>query len=199
MPVEPRPAPPALHDHAMDNLRFIRATMERAAAFTAVPGWGGVVMGASALAAAAIAGPPRSGPRWLGVWLTEAAAAVTIALVAMARKARRSGSALADAPARRFAFAFVPPLAAGAVLTAVFARAGLAPRLPGCWLLLYGTAVVTGGAFSVRVVPVMGLCLMALGAAAFAAPADWGSWFMAAGFGAVHIGFGLVIARRYGG
>ena len=199
MPVEPRPAPPALHDHAMDNLRFIRATMERAAAFTAVPGWGGVVMGASALAAAAIAGPPRSGPRWLGVWLTEAAAAVTIALVAMARKARRSGSALADAPARRFAFAFVPPLAAGAVLTAVFARAGLAPRLPGCWLLLYGTAVVTGGAFSVRVVPVMGLCLMALGAAAFAAPANWGSWFMAAGFGAVHIGFGLVIARRYGG
>ena len=117
----------------------------------------------------------------------------------MARKARRSGSALADAPARRFAFAFVPPLAAGAVLTAVFARAGLAARLPGCWLLLYGTAVVTGGAFSVRVVPVMGLCLMALGAAAFAAPADWGSWFMAAGFGAVHIGFGLVIARRYGG
>ena len=199
MPVEPRPAPPALHDHAMDNLRFIRATMERAAAFTAVPGWGGVVMGASALAAAAIAGPPRSGPRWLGVWLTEAAAAVTIALVAMARKARRSGSALADAPARRFAFAFVPPLAAGAVLTAVLARAGLAPRLPGCWLLLYGAAVVTGGAFSVRVVPVMGLCLMALGAAAFAAPADWGSWFMAAGFGAVHIGFGLVIARRYGG
>jgi len=199
MPVEPRPAPPALHDHAMDNLRFIRATMERAAAFTAVPGWGGVVMGASALAAAAIAGPPRSGPRWLGVWLTEAAAAVTIALVAMARKARRSGSALADAPARRFAFAFVPPLAAGAVRTAVFARAGLAPRLPGCWLLLYGAAVVTGGAFSVRVVPVMGLCLMALGAAAFAAPADWGSWFMAAGFGAVHIGFGLVIARRYGG
>ena len=199
MPVEPRPAPPALHDHAMDNLRFIRQTMARAAAFTAVPGWGGVVIGASALAAARIAGPPRSGPRWLGVWLAEAAAAVTIALVAMARKARRSGSALADAPARRFAFAFVPPLAAGAVLTAVFARAGLAARLPGCWLLLYGTAVVTGGAFSVRVVPVMGLCLMALGAAAFATPADWGSWFMAAGFGAVHIGFGLVIARRYGG
>ncbi len=199
MPAEPRPAPLALHDHAMDNLRFIRATMERAAAFTAVPGWGGVLIGASALLAATLAGPPRDGSRWLAVWLADAVVAVAIALAAMARKARRSGSGLAAAPARRFALAFVPPLAAGAALTVVFARAGLVARLPGCWLLLYGTAVVTGGAFSVRVVPVMGLCLMALGAAAFAAPSAWGSWFMAAGFGVVHIGFGLVIARRHGG
>ena len=199
MAVDPRSTPPALHDHALDHLRFIRATMERASAFTAVPGWGGVVMGATALAAAALAGPPREGASWLGIWLGEAAVAVAIALAAMARKARRSGAPLAAAPARRFALAFMPSLAAGALLTAIFARAGLTVRLPGLWLLLYGSAVVTGGALSVRVVPVMGLCLMALGAAAFAAPPGWGAWFMAAGFGAVHIGFGLIIARRYGG
>ena len=80
-----RHAPPALHDHAIENLRFIRDTMERAGAFTAVPGWGGVLMGVSALATAAIAGEPRQSRRWLAIWLTDAALAAGIALVAMAR------------------------------------------------------------------------------------------------------------------
>jgi len=186
--------------HAAENLQFIRDAMARASAFTAVPGWGGVLMGVTALAAAAIAGPPDGSRRWLIVWLADAAVAATIAIVAMTRKARRSGTPLSSAaPARKFALAFVPPLVAGMVLTPVFATMGLTARLPGCWLLLYGTAAVTGGAFSVRIVPLMGLCFMTLGAVAFAAPAAWGHWLMAAGFGGLHIAFGWVIARRYGG
>jgi hypothetical protein len=123
-----------------------------------------------------------------------------IALVTISVKSARSGAPLSRAaPALRFALAFVPPLVAGMILTPVFATMGLMARLPGCWLLLYGTAVATGGAFSVRVVPLMGLCFMALGAVAFAAPADWGHWLMAAGFGGFHIIFGVIIARRFGG
>ena len=194
-----RADPPALHARAIDELHFIRQTMERAGAFTAVPGWGGVLMGVTALAAAGIAGAPRNDARWLVLWLGEAVLAVLIALPAMARKAKATGSPLAAAPARRFALAYLPPLAAGAVLTAVFARHRLIAQLPGCWLLLYGAALATGGAFSVRVVPIMGLMFMALGAAAFAAPTGWGHLFMAAGFGGLHIGFGLLIARKYGG
>jgi hypothetical protein len=189
--------PQALHTHAIDELRFIRRTMERAGAFTAVPGWGGVLMGVTALAAVAIAGVPRHEPRWLAVWLGDAVLAAGIALVAITRKGRALGAPLA--PARRFALAYLPPMAAGVVLTAVFARHGLIARLPGCWLLLYGAALTTGGAFSVRVVPIMGLMFMALGAAAFIAPVEWGHLFMAAGFGGLHIGFGLLIARKYGG
>ena len=194
-----RPAPPALHTYAMDELRFIRKTMEGAGRFTAVPGWGGVLMGLSALATTAAAGVPRNEPRWLALWLGDAALAAAIALVAIARKAGRSGSPLVAAPARRFAFASLPPLAAGAVLTAVFAESGIIARLPGLWLLLYGAGLTTGGALSVRVVPIMGLLFMAFGVAAFVAPTDWGPLFMAAGFGGLHIGFGLLIARRYGG
>jgi hypothetical protein len=192
--------PERMHVHAFENLQFIREAMQRAGEFTAVPGWGGVAMGGTALVAAAISGPPDATLRWVTIWFVDAAVAVAIGLVTMSVKARRSGVPLSSAaPAHRFALAFVPPLVAGMVLTPVFAAMGLMARLPGCWLLLYGTAAATGGAFSVRIVPIMGACFMALGAIAFAAPAEWGHWLMAAGFGGLHIGFGFLIARRYGG
>jgi hypothetical protein len=152
------PAPEPIHAHAAENLRFIRDAMERASAFTAVPGRGGMLMGASAIVAAVVSGPPDDTVRWVMVWLTDAAVATAIGLTAMSIKARRSGAPLASAPAYRFALAFVPPVVAGMVLTPVFVMMGLGARLPGCWLLLYGTAVATGGAFSVRIVPIMGLC-----------------------------------------
>jgi hypothetical protein len=186
--------------HAADNLRFIREAMTRATEFTAVPGWGGVAMGVTALVTAAIAGPPDGSRRWLIIWLADAAVAFTIALTTMMLKARRSAVPMSSgSPAYRFALGFMPPLVAGVVLTPVFATSGLMARLPGCWLLVYGTAAATGGAFSVRVVPLMGVCFMVLGVIGFAAPAAWGHWLMAAGFGGLHIAFGLVIARRYGG
>ena len=194
------PAPEPIQAHALENLRFIRDAMSRASQFTAVPGWGGVLMGVSALVAAPIAGPPDDSVRWMMIWFADAAVAAVIALVGISIKSKRSGTPLSKAaPAVRFALAFLPPLAAGMILTPVFATMGLMARLPGCWLLLYGTAVATGGAFSVRVVPLMGLCFMTLGAVAFAAPPAWGHWLMALGFGGLHIVFGFIIARSYGG
>jgi hypothetical protein len=192
--------PRAIHTHAIDDLRYIRDTMARAGQFSAIPGRGGVVMGVTGLVTSALAGPPAESRRWLAVWLAQAAVAILIASVAMVRKARRSNAPLLATPARRFALVLLPPLAAGAVLTAVFAANGLTARLPGCWLLLYGTSGATGGALSsVRVLPVMGALFMALGVAAFLVPAGWGNVFMAAGFGGLHIIFGAIIARKYGG
>jgi hypothetical protein len=194
-----RLAPVPLHDHAAENLRFIRDAMERAGAFTAIPGRGGVMMGITALATAWIAGAPTESFRWLACWLADAFVAMAIAIVAVVLKSRRSATPLLAAPTRRFALAYLPPIAAAAALTATFAANGLIARLPVLWLLLYGVAVTTGGAFSVRIVPMMGIAFMALGALAAATPAAYGDWLMAAGFGGLHIGFGLVIARHYGG
>jgi hypothetical protein len=184
---------------AADHLRYIRETMERAAEFTAVPGWGGVAMGITALAAAFVAARQTSPRAWLAVWLVEAFVAVTIAAATAATKAHRANSRLFSGPGRKFLLSFAPPILVGGLLTFALVHTGAFTALPGVWLLLYGTAIVTGGAFSVRVVPVMGLCLMALGATALFAPAAWGDALMAAGFGVVQIGFGIWIARHHGG
>lgn len=188
-----------LQDRAIENLRFIRDTMERAHAFTGVPGWGGVGMGITALLAAWIAAQQPTLERWLLTWVAEGWLAFAIGGLAMVRKAAAGDTPLTSRPGRRFVLAYTPPILAGALLTIVLYKAGLTGLLPGVWLLLYGTGVVTGGALSVRVVPVMGACFMLLGMVALFAPAAWGDWLLGAGFGLLHIGFGAWIARRYGG
>jgi hypothetical protein len=194
-----RSEPAAMHAHAMDHLRYIRETMEGAAGFTAVPGFGGIAMGATALFAALVAaGQPTTG-RWLAVWLAEGALALAIGVFSLARKARSVQIPLLSRPGRKFALGLFPPMLAAALLTLVLYRAGLPALLPGVWLLMYGVGVVAGGAFSVRVVPAMGLCFVGLGAVALFSPIGWGNWLLAAGFGGLHTVFGIVIARRYGG
>jgi hypothetical protein len=197
--------PPALHEHAMADLRFIRRTMEEAGSFTAVPGWGMVLVGATALGAAALAAPSRDPRIWLGIWLVEAVLAFAIAAVSLTRKTRGGLAAglathpLLSGPGRRFALSVAPPLAAGALLTAVLIGRGMTGVLPGLWLLLYGAAVATGGAFSIRIVPVMGVCFMLAGIVALLTPPAWNDAVLAAAFGGLHLVFGLLIARRHGG
>lgn len=191
-------SPQPLADRALDNLRYIRSTMERASSFTAVPGWGMVAIGASALAAAYIAARQPSALNWLVTWLVEAMLALAIGGWTMVRKSRAANDPILTGPGRRFGLSFLPPVAVGALLTVALYLGGDRRLIPAVWLLLYGTGVVTGGAFSVPVVPVMGMGFLALGTVAlFAAGAA--SWLLAAGFGGLHIVFGLWIARRYGG
>lgn len=199
-PRAPRtPNPVALDDHARDNLRFIRETMERAGSFTAVPGWGGIAIGITAIGAAVIASLQTSSFDWFATWIIEACVAVAIAIWTTISKARGAGTSLLSGPGRRFVYSFAPPLFAGALLTLLLGRTASLGAIAGVWLLLYGTGVVTGGAFSIRAVPLMGLCFMVLGTVALFSPSNWGNVLLAAGFGGLHIIFGAVIARNYGG
>ena len=182
----------------MDNLRYIRETMERAGTFTAVSGWGEVVIGCTAIAAALIASR-LSLVGWVTAWLVEAALAAGIAILFMTVKARRAGMPLLTGPVRKLILSFSPPMLVGVLLTVLYVNRALESLLPGSWLLLYGTGVVTAGTYSVRIVPVMGAAFMLLGACTLFAPAAWATALMMAGFGGLHIVFGTLIARRYGG
>ena len=196
---EPEEEPLGLHTQAMANLRFIRSAMENAGSFTAVPGVGGMLMGATALFAAFSAHLSRSPRAWLGIWAGEALLALAIGLAFSARKAMRNGAPLLSRAFRRFVLAMVPAVFVGALLTFMLYRSGDSRLLPATWLLLYGVGVSSGGAFSVRVVPLMGICFLMVGTVAALAPPAWADAIMALGFGGLHIVFGFVIARKFGG
>ncbi len=198
------------------SLRFIRDTMARTAAFTAVPGWGGVAMGATAIVAAVIAARQPTVSAWLTVWSAEALVGVTVASLAMAHKAHGHGVPLLSGQGRKFLLGLLPALLAGVAITlavysaevgltgGVYARRSVVSSLslnvlPGMWLMLYGAGVASAGMFSVRLVPTMGALFLLVGALALLAPAAWADAFLALGFGGLHIVFGVLIARRHGG
>ena len=189
----------SLHGRAMDNLAFIRNTMEAAGSFTAVSGWGMVAIGVLAIAVAVAASTAPTETGALSLWLVAAVLSPLVMIWAMIRKTRAAKMPLLSGPGRKFVLSFSPPMAVGALLTFVLYRAGMIDLIPGVWLLLYGTAVVTGGAFSVRIVPVMGLCFMAAGVIALFSPVSWNDWILGAAFGGLHVAFGIPIARSHGG
>jgi hypothetical protein len=183
----------------MDNLKFIRETMERAGTFTAVSGWGEIVIGLTATAAALIAHRQTDPVVWLAVWLAEAGIAAGISMAFMATKSHAANAPLFSGPMRKLLLSLSPSLVAGAMLTVLLFRQGQMTLLPGLWLLLYGVGVVSAGTYSVRIVPVMGAAFMVTGAAALFAPAAWSLGFLIGGFGGLHVLFGALIARRHGG
>ncbi len=191
--------PVNIGDRALDNLQYIREAMERSTSFTAVPGYGGMLMGTTAVVAAYIASQQIYPRNWLIVWLTEAILAAAIGFLAMWQKSKIAGGSLTNAPARKFAFGFTPPLIAGVAVTLGLWRYEHYEVMAPIWMLCYGAAVVTGGAFSVRVVPVMGWLFIAFGGLSFMLPAAYSNYLMLASFGLLHIIFGAIIARRYGG
>lgn len=199
--IPPRDAgdPLAQHDHAMDNLRFIRERMEHAGSFTTMSGWGIALVGVTALVAGVVASLQPTAERWAAVWLVEAIVAVAIAFSTTLRKARRAGEPLLAGPGRKFVLSFAPPALAGALLTPALLGAELEGLLPGLWLLLYGASVVSGGTFSVRAVPLMGAAFMGLGAAALLSPPALAGALMTTGFSGLHVIAGVWIGRKYGG
>jgi hypothetical protein len=186
-------------DRAMDNLRYIRETMERATPFTGISGRGEMTIGGTALIASVIAARQPSFKLWVYTWLAEGLISSLIAGWSMDRKARATQTSLFSGSGRKALYSLAPSLIAGGLLTLVLVRAGASTAIPGMWLLLYGTGVITGGMFSVRAVPAMGICFMALGALALFSPTAWTNWFMAGGFGGLHLLFGAIIVRKYGG
>lgn len=191
--------PVNIGDRAFDNLKFIRETMERSTVFTSVPGYGGVLMGATAIGAAIVAEMQPTIREWLVVWVVEAVLAGSIGFLAMWQKAKLANSKLLTKPGRKLMMNSLPPMLCGVFITIGLYRYGYFDAMIPTWILCYGAAVVCSGAFSVRVVPIMGWLFIAVGAIATFLPGSFQNLMMALSFGVLHVVFGFVIARRFGG
>lgn len=200
LPIRPiKSDPPAIQERAMDNLRFIRETMERAGTFTAVSGWGQVVIGLTAIVAAILGSRAPNPSTWLAIWLGEAGIAGGISVASMAIKSHAANMPLFSGPMRKLVLSFSPPILAGCVLTLALHGTSAISLVPAVWMLLYGAGVISAGTYSVRTLPVMGAAFMCIGAVALVAPAAWATALLIASFGGLHILFGTLIARRHGG
>ena len=200
LPIRPRrSSSPDINDRAMDNLRFIRETMEAAGTFTALSGWGQVVIGLTAIIAALIAARVETPTMWLAVWLVEACVAGGISIASMTIKSHAANMPVFSGPVRKLVLSFSPPIAAGSLLTIALHSVGQMELVPGMWMLLYGAGVISAGTYSVTIVPFMGAAFMLAGLITLITPAVWGTGMLIAAFGGLHILFGILIARRHGG
>ena len=209
--------PTELQKEASAQLRYIRDTMARSSAFTDIPGWGIFIVGLIALVASWLTSGFRPAfwtVSWKDTWMLTAIVSAAVGVTMLVRKAKAAQHPVTHGPIRKFALGMLPAIVAAMVLTSAFThRTGLdaylsgqmlpadpmAAHLHALWLLLYGVAIVSSGMHSIRVVPLMGLCFMALGVVAFAFPDLPKTAMMTIGFGGLHLIFGYLIAKKYGG
>ena len=184
---------------AEDHIKYIRDVMERTSTFTAVPGWGMMAMGLTAVAATLVASKYLDTGLWILVWFIDSLIAMTLGGIAMGSKAHKSGIPLQSGSGRKFIMGFLPALFAGLIISIGLWKADQVSMLPAVWMLLYGVGAVTGGAFSVRVVPVMGMAFLLVGAGTVFMPLYWGNMMMGVTFGGFHLLFGYIVARNHGG
>jgi hypothetical protein len=191
--------PTPIDSGAVENLRYIRSTIEAAHTFTTVPGKGCIAMGVTALLAVGLESMPQFAAHWLGIWVGAAILACSSALWFMEQKARAQGLSLRRAVARRFFMTLAPAFLAGAILTAALASHVDRELITGMWLLLYGAGLAACGLFAIPAVLTAGIAFMGLGTATLWLPAGSAHIVLALGFGGIHLALGTTIVRHHGG
>lgn len=192
-----KPDPSSLHGRAEADLRFIRQTIEGAAAFSSVSGLGLALAGGVGLATVWL-NLTQSNVPLLTLWLPALVLAGGLSTSLTLLKARRQGASLWSASGRRLLFAFCPSMLVGGVITFALAAEGRQADLPSYWLSLYGSALMTAGAHSLRPLSLLGAAFLLLGIVNFLRPdLDWP--LLALGFGGLHLLGGAWLWRHHGG
>lgn len=165
------------------------------AVLLAVPGSAGIVLGTIALMAAALCLAPGLHKYWLGIWLSAALLGAVLGSILIVRESSLRELRLVGTPLLKFALCLSPSLGAGLVMTAVHWFGGNQHAIPGTWLLLYGCALLTASSATTRVIAALGALFVLFGLTALLLPDDLQLLMLGAGFGGLHVAFGILIAR----
>jgi len=155
-------------EDAADQLRAIRALMERSTIYRAISGPAAAFAGLLSLGVCAwlwSQREPEDSPEpvvfllvWLGVLVVVSAVNVTL----LYRSARQRGEVFVSAGMKHALRALLPPLVAGFIMSLLeVSAAGHSARechanIAGNWILFYGLALLATGSFSPRSMQALG-------------------------------------------
>lgn len=203
-----------VNDYARD-LAEIRSMMERSSKFLSLSGWEGIMAGVYALIGAFVVhqvfgfspdqahyrfGDMGSGTAGIAELIGIAVLVLVLALVTAiyfsSRKAQKLGEKVWTPATRRLLYSMAVPLVSGGIFILILVWHGLLGLVAPLMLLFYGLALYNAGKYTVYEVKYMGMVQIALGLAG-AAFIEYGLLLWAAGFGAVHIVYGIFMHFRY--
>lgn len=198
-------------ESGLKDIAAIRGIMERSSRFLSLSGVSGVAAGVVALLAAWVArgvlGAAGEGAYEGGfggglarelmlLGLATLSSALALSWFFSRRMAAKRGEIFWGPAGRHAALALGVPVAAGAAVTLVLLGHGQVWALPGCTLVFYGLGLFSAGSFTFGEIRILGLLELLLGILALAFPGA-GLLLWAAGFGALHIAYGIYLYAKY--
>lgn len=192
-------------DKNLEDIKHIRSMMERSTKFLSVSGLAGIGAGIVAMISAYIANEISWGRvSFFGDMMLDlfALAATTVALAGgcglyfSMRKAKNNNSKFWLPITIQILRDFSIPMIAGGGLCLAMVMHGSSLFIPATMLIFYGLALISAGARTYSDIKMLGICEIVLGLLAAIFIRN-GIIFWAAGFGVLHIIYGVVMYWRY--
>ena len=207
---------------SLETLYEIRNIMERSVRFISLSGWSGIWAGLTAIAGAYAAyqwlTPDILSHNFMVQPVSQKGdafcfcganlyrpliLAVTIFIVALAgayyftmRKVKAQGGTLWNTASRSMFKAMAMPLIAGAIFCLGFMEYGHGIYLAPACLIFYGLALYNGSRYTLSEIRYLGMLEMLLGCICLFMP-GYGLYFWTAGFGLLHILYGIIMWNKY--
>jgi len=190
-------------DKHLQDIAEIRQMMERSSRFISLSGWSGISAGVFALIGLIVARLLIHSTDTQALEISLIADAFIVLFLALGsalffsqRKARKQGTKLWSPVTRKLMVNMAIPLLTGGLYSAILMIQGQYHLLAGITLIFYGLALVNAGRFINKEAVILGILEITLGIAA----TIWhtfGLWFWGAGFGLLHIVYGITLHYKY--
>ena len=205
-------------DVSLETLQDIRSIMDRSARFISLSGWSGIWAGGTALIGSYIAYDWMQEPdyKYMRVALSNGSftyfnpfvvhiilLALSVFVTAFAggyyftyKKAKSQGQRLWNTASRQMLLQLFFPLLAGGTFTMFFIYYGCGMFVAPACLVFYGLALISASRYTLSDIRYLGMLDVVLGCVNLIFPGH-GLYFWAAGFGPLHILYGVIMWNKY--